>query len=141
MIKKKKKTREIDYKKDAWTWFSKYIRLRDCLITTGTKEYGLCFTCGRRKHFKELQAGHFLDGRWNSILFEEDGVHAQCRQCNLFKSGNKEMYEPKMLKLYGAERVEELRALKNQTIRFTKEELIKLKEFYKSEYEDALENN
>jgi len=145
MIKKKqnkqKKKSINDYKEEAWKEFSKYIRLRDCLLTTGTKDYGLCFTCGRKKHFKDLQAGHFLDGRWNSILFDEEGVHAQCRQCNLFKNGNKEEYEPKMIELYGKEKVEEMKARKQIVKRFTIEELIKLKEYYREEYKEAYENN
>lgn len=128
-------------KKRAWEWFSKYIRLRDCLVTTGSKEYGKCITCGKRYSFKELQAGHFLAGRGGSILFEEDGVHAQCKGCNLFKHGNVEEYYPKMLEMYGQKRIDELKFLKNQTRRWTEGELNSIAKEYKSLYEDTLNNN
>lgn len=128
-------------KKETWNAFSKYIRLRDCLLTTGTKEHALCFTCGNKFHFKELQAGHLVDGRYNSILFDEDGVHAQCLQCNYFKSGNKEKYIPKMIELYGMERVKEIQDRKNIIKRFDRDGLIKLKEYYETEYKDAYANN
>lgn len=29
----------------AWTWFSKFVRLRDCIWTTGTKEVFKCCSC------------------------------------------------------------------------------------------------
>ena len=79
-------------KKTAWKWFSKYIRLRDCLRTTGTPEAGKCITCGRIKLFSELQAGHGIGGRSNSILFDEDIVNAQCIHCNYYLTGNYEKY-------------------------------------------------
>ena len=53
--------------KKAWDAFSLFIRLRDCLKTTGAKEYGVCFTCGRKYAFKALQAGHFVRGRGGAV--------------------------------------------------------------------------
>lgn len=128
-------------KKKAWGWFSKYIRARDCILTTGNIEYGFCFTCGRTKSFKELQAGHFVDSRCNAILFEEDGVHAQCKQCNLFKSGAKDAYTPKMVSLYGQERVDELYALKHTTKEYSVEDYESLASLYKEKYNDLLSSN
>lgn len=136
-----KKTSLKKVKKQAWDIFSKYIRLRDCLITTGTKEYGLCYTCGRRKPFSELQAGHFIDSRCNSILFEEDGVHAQCKQCNLFKNGNKDAYTPKMIKDYGLKRVEELQQLKHITKEYRIADYEAIKEEYNNLYKEVYVNN
>ena len=52
-------------KKKLWTLFSKYIRLRD----SDYRGICSCCTCGIKKHYKEMQAGHFLPGRRNSILF------------------------------------------------------------------------
>lgn len=37
-----------------------------------------CTTCDAVKHYKSMQAGHFLAGRGNSILFENNNVHPQC---------------------------------------------------------------
>ena len=41
-----KKRTAAKYKKDiVWPLFSKYIRTRDCLRTTGCASFGLCITC------------------------------------------------------------------------------------------------
>lgn len=117
-------------KKQAWTEFSKYIRLRDCLKTTGDKTRGKCFTCEEVFTFKQLQAGHFIDGRGGSVLFHEDLVHGQCSGCNVFKHGNKDAYTPKMIEIYGLERVEEFWRLKNKPHQWTREELIFIKDKY-----------
>lgn len=85
----------------AWELFSIYIRLRDCLFTTGTTTRGKCISCGVEYPFNVLQAGHFVDGRCNSILFSEEGVHAQCLRCNFFLNGNKDNYRKAILDLYG----------------------------------------
>ena len=75
-------------KKRVWAVFSKFIRMRDCLKTTGCKDWGLCITCGKRYHIKLLQAGHFISGRHNANLFLEKGTHAQCYNCNINLRGN-----------------------------------------------------
>lgn len=128
-------------KKKAWTEFSKYIRMRDCLKTTGTKTHGKCITCGKRYGFKQLQAGHFLAGRNATILFHEDMVNAQCYACNVPKHGNVEEYYPIMLDKYGKKKIEEWKVLKKQTKRWTKDELIEIRKKYKEEYEFIRDNN
>ena len=141
IAKKEKKLSLSKVKTKAWKAFSRYIRLRDCLVTTGTKDYGLCFTCGRKKHFKELEAGHFVDSRCNAILFEEDGVHAQCHQCNCYKSGNKDAYTPKMIELYGLKRVEELQQQKYTTVVYKIWDYEKIEKEYRDLYNEVYANN
>lgn len=76
------------FKKIVWSNFSKYIRLRDCIATTGNIEEGVCFTCGKIYGFNKLQAGHMVAKRTNNILFDEDNVKAQCIGCNIYKNGD-----------------------------------------------------
>lgn len=97
----KKKPTVSKLKNKAWDLFSRYIRLRDCLFTTRTKERGRCITCGFEFPFNDLQAGHFVSGRGNSVLFDEECVHAQCRTCNILKGGKTLVYRRKILELYG----------------------------------------
>jgi len=118
-------------KKAAWTEFSKYIRLRDCLATTGTAERGKCFTCDRVYPFGKLQASHFVDGRGATILFDEEAVHAACYGCNVMKSGNKDEYTPRMIKKYGLKKVEEMWIRKKQTHKWQTEELIGIRDKYR----------
>lgn len=128
-------------KKKAWDSFSKYIRLRDCLKTTGTKEEGVCITCGRRFPFKSLQAGHFISSRCNSVLFEEDLVNAQCSGCNLFLNGNYVMYTIIMIKEHGVNWVEEKQKLKYQTKKYTQQDYIDIEKKYREKYLKLLDDS
>jgi hypothetical protein len=90
--RRKKKTDTSDFtptegKKALWKIFSVFIRLRDCLETTGTLTHGKCCTCGRKYPMKKLQAGHFIPGRMDSILFDPTCVHSQCYKCNIERQG------------------------------------------------------
>ncbi len=107
-------------KKRIWPLFSRYIRLRDCLLTTGSRDYGECITCNSTLEFKDLQAGHFIPGRHNANLFSERGTHAQCKSCNLLHGGEQLEYRRQIIRLYGEgvdlELEEEARQIKKFTI-------------------------
>ncbi len=90
-------------KKVLWKIFSIYIRMRDCLETTGTITHGLCCTCKRDYPIGKLQAGHFIPGRMDSILFDPACVHAQCYRCNVQRSGEWVKYFRFMEEKYGRE--------------------------------------
>jgi len=116
------------YKKKTWDAFSVSIRQR------GMDDYGFnrCITCGVRKHWKELQAGHFIPGRHNAILFEERGVHPQCYHCNVGLKGNPRKYDAFMRKTYGAKVIKELERLDTTERKFTPQELIDLRAKYEA---------
>ena len=101
-------------KAKAWRAFSRYIRLRDAVLTTGTTEYSKCVTCGNTFSIERMHAGHFLPGRTNSILFDERGVHAQCIGCNIYADGRQAEYYLYMLDRYGREVVDDLAHIKVQ---------------------------
>ena len=122
-------------KKDLWTTFSIYIRMRDGLETTGSTEWGLCITCGKRYHFKMLQAGHFIAGRHSSNLFSERGVHAQCYNCNINLKGNTLEYRRQVIKLYGEGADLELEAEERVTKKYTIPELDDMLQDYKKKIE------
>lgn len=111
--------------------FSWYIRLRDCLRTTGSLEYGECFTCDFSGHISLLDAGHFIP-KHNANLFSERGVQAQCRKCNRYSSGKQLEYRRQLIKLYGEgadiELEEEARQIKKFTIPELEALMIDLKE-------------
>jgi hypothetical protein len=58
-------------KNTAWKNFARYIKLRDAVKTTGGIYYAKCITCGEIKPIEEMDAGHGIPGRMNSILFNE----------------------------------------------------------------------
>ncbi len=110
-------------KRKAWVLFSQYIRMRDCLRTTGCTSFGLCITCGKRYHFKLLQAGHFIPGRHNANLFLEKGCHAQCYNCNINLRGNTLEYRRKIIEMYGKGYDEVLEKEAQQIKKFTPQDL------------------
>jgi len=123
-------------KKKVDAEFSKYIRARDCLKTTGSIDRGLCITCGKLYEFKKLQAGHYVSRRFNSVRFHEQNVHAQCFQCNIRFKGNMVEYQYRIKEMYGEEFAEELRHKKNETKQYRPKELEELYLTYKQKYDD-----
>lgn len=119
----KKRTPLSKAKEAAWSAFSLYIRTRDCIKTCDSLEEGSCVTCNRiypRLGIGCLQAGHFLGGRTNSVLFDERGVHAQCMGCNVHKHGAIHEYWLFMEEAYGRETINELIRNKDMTIKYKK---------------------
>ncbi len=129
-----KKIDKRKLKKKVWTEFSKYIRLRD----SDENGWCKCCTCDYREHWKNFQAGHFIAGRNNSILFEETCVHAQCRRCN-YNEGNGPEYFIFMENTYGRDEIDRLRALKHATVKFSVSELETMYEKFK-ELREGLES-
>ena len=123
--------RKTNWKKLAWKAFSRYIRLRDCLESTGDPNWGICCTCKQKTEFNGLQAGHFIGGRGNSILLHEECVHAQCMRCNIWLKGNLVEYYIFMLNRYGQEKINELRILAKQPKPMAKYEWEALYHYFK----------
>lgn len=119
----KKQPKISTLKKKAWKLFSEYIRLRDCLKTTGLPDYGKCITCSKVVPRTLLQAGHFIPGRHGENLFNERGVHAQCYNCNINLKGNTLEYRRQIIKLYGEGADEEIEAEARQVKQFKRLEL------------------
>ena len=136
MPKTSKKTTISKAKKKAWDAFSKYIRLRDCLKTTGTPDEGICVTCPSRTSFKYANAGHFVPDRSRYLLFDEQGVHLQCVQCNIYKKGNWVPYERFMLETYGPEVTEQIKQNKYQSGTWSIPELEEIEEVYKCKFQE-----
>ena len=101
------------YKQYAWTAFANYIKARD--------RYK-CITCGIVAKGWDMNAGHWLPGRWNSILFEESCVHAQCVACNNSLGGNHPAYGRFMLGKYGQKEMDRLEKLWRKTVVYTKQD-------------------
>jgi len=127
---KKKSVSTSQLKKKAWDAFSRYIRIKEC------REIGKCVTCNRKLTFKTTQAGHFITGRSNVVLFNEEIVHIQCSGCNIFLHGNINSYTIYMLDKYGEKKVREFIKLKGQILQYKKQDYIEIKEKYDKLYND-----
>lgn len=121
-------------KKKACAEFSRYIRLKYA-DNNGNNH---CVTCGVVKHYKEMQAGHFVDGRNSTVLFDEMLVHPQCFHCNSKHmgclSGNKLKYTAFMMDKYKLtiEQVVELDNLKFKVKKMTDADYEEVYQKYKS---------
>lgn len=100
-------------------------------ITQVEREIGqcVCVTCGRvlRWDHHEMQTGHFLASRRNSILYEEDNVAPQCSYCNGHLSGAANEYRKWMIFVRGIEVVEHLERLKTKSVQFNRFELVDMR--------------
>lgn len=104
--KKQKKPSLKTLRAKAWELTSKYVRLREA----DENGYNRCVTCGITKHWKELQAGHFIpQARGNAIRWDIRGIHPQCHRCNINLGGNGAEYTFYMLDRYGRGIVDDLR--------------------------------
>ena len=128
-------------KKKLWVLFSIFIRMRDCLLTTGSKDWGLCITCKKRYHFKMLQAGHFVPGRHNAGLFSERGTHAQCYYCNITLKGNTLRYRREIIKMYGEGADLELENEMAQTLQLKEFQIAEKMNTYKQKIKEIEEQN
>lgn len=69
--------------KELWRLFSLYIRQRDAK-ERGKDGYVACITCGQVRHWKGMDAGHYVSRRHQATLYMFNNVHAQCKGCNGF---------------------------------------------------------
>lgn len=117
----------------AWSWFSKYVRLRD----SDERGYCKCITCGATKHWKEMHAGHFEHNR-NAIFFDERNVNAQCNGCNTYKGGDLGRYALALQEKYGVEIPKELTSKKFTPKKYSKEELKEIVNYCKEQVDFML---
>ena len=130
------------HKKRAWDEFSKWVRIRDAIKTTGTKTHLLCCTCGKRyPAFGKgcAQAGHFVPGRHHILLFEPHGVHGQCYNDNINLKGSPQNYRDFMIRTYGIEETERIEQSRfDLTFSYTSAELEDIWDSYKELYHTLL---
>jgi len=126
----KKERRENDpiyLKKVCWKLCSEYTRRKNAM----PNGFVQCVTCPRVRHWKSMQAGHFIPGRRNSYLFDDRGLFAQCYGCNCGRAGSWVEYEEFMINTFGEGVVNELKRLRDVVKKFTPAELKGMIEDYK----------
>lgn len=135
--KRKQKSPKQKAKDRAWKYCSIYNRMKDADWRGNVK----CCTCDTVKHWKELQAGHFEQGRGGSILFEDRNIHAQCYGCNCGKHSNPRKYDAYMRKRYGDKVVEELDALADTSVQYTLDDYLRIAKEYILKIDELKNNN
>ncbi len=95
--------------------FSQYIRL------SNADKNGICtcVTCGKKYHWKQIQAGHFMSRKHYSTRWVEDNVKPQCYGCNVMQQGQQYRFS----KYLGNNLSEELYNKSKEVVKFTTDEL------------------
>lgn len=96
MFKLLRKSKVNDDK--LWRVFSLYIRLRDAKPFTGI---GTCITCRTPVHYTDGDCGHGIGRQHKATKYHEQNNHLQCRSCNRFNEGRKDLYSKAVDRLYG----------------------------------------
>ena len=124
-MKKKRST----IKKRLWKVISEYIRRKHA----DDNGYVSCVTCGITKHWKEMQAGHFIpQAQGDACRYIEENIHPQDYRCNINLGGNGPEYNAYMLEMYGQEKIDELRRLSKTTVKLSISDLEALEAEYKA---------
>lgn len=100
-----------------------------------------CVTCGAVKYWKLGDAGHFVPGRHNIILFDERNCHFQCKRCNGPLKSNPRKYEAFMRRKYGQEVIDELDGLDQIVMPFMPSELKELLTKYRTKAQNLLKEH
>ena len=124
---KRQKSEKQKAKANAWTWFSRFIRLSNSV----NGEYVVCYTCGKIHGIKEVDAGHFITRSKDSVLFNENNCRPQCKKCNRFQQGRSYDFEVKLIDEIGREKVEQLKELAKMPVHYTVEDYEQIASLYK----------
>lgn len=62
----------------AWKYTSRIIRLKAAC----DQGYCKCFTCGVIKHWKNIDAGHWISRGKRATKYHRQNIRPQCKQCN-----------------------------------------------------------
>lgn len=116
---------------------SKLIKVADALLSAKVRQKSAnpdvlvaCYTCKMLFPPKKLHCGHFLSRYYKAARWHEDNVRPQCFMCNLWKRGDSIRFRQNLIKEIGVERVEAIEAMRDQSIKLTREFLEqKIKEF------------
>lgn len=61
-----------------------------------------CYTCGTRKEWTKMQAGHFISRKHLSLRWDTTyNLHVQCNHCNVNLHGNLKVYAEKLESEHG----------------------------------------
>lgn len=118
------------YKKTVWKSCATYIKYRES-SSNGTVK---CVTCPKilSIYDQDCQAGHFIPGRGNSVLFDDAHIFPQCAECNCWGGGRQFLFGVFLKNKYGYndQVLKEMQSLRHKIIKYSMEELKELKNSY-----------
>lgn len=115
--------------------FSRWIRLK------AADKSGLCtcYTCGVKRNWKEIQAGHFQSRQKYNTRWDERNVKPQCRRCNMTNSGQQYVFGKRLNQDYGQQTAEQIiEDAKKYPFWLTPDYLVDMAGFYKTQVSQML---
>lgn len=122
--------------KKLWKVFSEYIRRRD----SNKDGFGKCFTCHRIIHWKKGDCGHGIGRQHRVTKYNEKNNHLQCKLCNGFEGGKREIYKEEMNKRYGAGTWELMELASKKPAKLGQFEIDQLEKYYKEKLKTLPQN-
>ena len=87
-----------------------------------------------------MDCGHFVGRQHRSTRWHEKNCHPQCRYCNRYCEGKKDVYAIRLMEKYGPNILIELQEAKNKITNFKPCDLQDLIEVYKAKLETLSES-
>lgn len=113
--------------KKLWTVFALFIRLRDA----DEQGFCKCFTCGTIKRYTKMDAGHGIPRQHKATKFDEKNNQVQCKKCNGFEGGKREVFKENLDKKYGAGTWDRLEVMSRIRCKRSQLEIDGLEVYYK----------
>lgn len=111
---------------DCAVALQKVVRMK-AAIAENLDGYVTCVSCGVKKHWKELDAGHYFSRGDKSVKLMEENIHPQCKGCNIRMShGDTKVvtaYRRHMVDMYGEDFLDHLEALAWTPTKFNRAEI------------------
>lgn len=93
--------------------FSEFIRLRNA----DKEGMVVCYTSGKKMHWRKAQCGHFISRRHKGTRFNEINCQVQSVKENVFNQGNAPEFGRRLVAEYGQEAVDQLFLLSGQIVK------------------------
>lgn len=130
---------------DCAVVLQKVVRMK-AAIAENLDGYVTCVSCGVKKHWKELDAGHYFSRGDKSVKLMEENIHPQCKGCNIRMShGDTKVvsaYRRYMVEMYGEDFLNYMEALAHKPAKFDRAEIEDLTKTLKAQikqYESKLQ--
>lgn len=124
---------------DCAVALQKVVRMK-AAIAENIDGYVTCVSCGIKRHWKELDAGHYFSRGDKSVKLMEENIHPQCKGCNIRMShGDIKVvtaYRRYMVEMYGEDFLDHLEALAWTPKKFDRAEIEELTKTLKAQIKE-----
>lgn len=124
---------------DCAVALQKVVRMK-AAIAENLDGYVTCVSCGVKKHWKELDAGHYFSRGDKSVKLMEENIHPQCKGCNIRMShGDTKVmtvYRRHMVDMYGEDFLDHLETLAWTPVKFNRAEIEALTKTLKAQIKE-----